>query len=251
MHLSQIIIVLCRPEESRNIGSVCRSMLTMDITQLRIVGKKEDYDENQVNTLALHAKGIWNEAQFFTTLEEATHDSVLIAGTTRRRGKKRSTLLLPEEFAHHVIRIPKSQSKIALVFGNERTGLTDEELAICTMGVTIPSSNTFGSLNLSHAVQIFTYELFRAYNNQKNCEKTISPGYTPITIKRLDESITVILNSLQEIGFFTQAGKIDMRHFWQTILSRAFLSQGEAKYLEKIFTKAAGLASKNKNNITS
>ncbi len=254
MLLSQITIVLCHPEESRNIGSVCRAMQTMDITHLRIVGTKQEYDENNVNTLALHAKGLWEMAEFYNTLEDATKDCAIIAGTTRRRGKKRkSALLLPEEFVAHIGKMPnnENQSRIALVFGNERTGLTDMELDVCTMGVTIPTSELFGSLNLSHAVQIFTYELFRAYNNQKSSTKTISPGYIPISVQKLHESIQIIMESLQKIGFFTQAGKKEMELFWKSILTRALLSKGEATYLEKIFKKAAGLASRNKSDISS
>ncbi len=251
MHLSQAIVVLCRPDESRNIGSVCRSMLTMDISQLRIVGKKSDYNENHVNTLALHAKTVWEKALFFDSLYEATKDCAIIAGTTRRRGQKRkNALLLPEEFSQFVANISDNETKekglLAIVFGNERTGLTDAELEVCTMGVTIPTSSEFGSLNLSHAVQIIAYELFRA--NQK---KSISPGYIPIPVYQLDKTIDTILNSLQSIGFFTQAGKKDMKLFWKNILSRSLLSKGESTYLEKIFTKLAGLHLKNKTDISS
>ncbi len=251
MQLSQVIIILCHPDESRNIGSVCRSMLTMDITRLRIVGKKEDYDENHVLTLALHAKDVWASAEFFETLENATKDCSIIAGTTRRRGKKRKTaLLLPEEFAQQVAAIPDTNNEteglLGLVFGNERTGLTDEELDICTMGVTIPTSNDFGSLNLSHAVQIFTYELFRSCKKESH---SISPGYIPISIETLNHVIETIIESLQTIGFFKQAGKKEMKLFWQSILSRSLLSKSEASYLQKIFTKAAGLYSKNKRDI--
>ncbi len=246
MQLSQVIIVLCNPDESRNIGSVCRAMLTMDIQKLRIVGEKSSYDENQVHTLALHARDVWAKAEFFATLEEATQDCAIIAGTTRRRGKKRkNALLLPEEFADHVMNIPDTtqegkESTLALVFGNERTGLTDIELDVCTMATTIPTSETFGSLNLSHAVQLFSYELFRACR-RKDVTRPISPGYTPVSVKALQKTIDTILNSLQTIGFFTQSGKKDMNLFWQSILTRALLSQNEATYLEKIFTKAAGL----------
>ncbi len=254
MTLSQVVIVLCNPDESRNIGSVCRAMLTMNIRRLRIVGNRSQYDENHILTLALHAKEVWNSVEFFETLEQATGDCVIIAGTTRRRGKKRkNALLLPEEFATHVSHIPdtkdQNEAQLALVFGNERTGLTDIELDVCTMGVTIPTGNEFGSLNLSHAVQIFTYELFRASRKKADSIESISPGYIPISVNRLNNTLETIVNSLQKIGFFKLSGKKEMTMFWQSILTRALLSQGEATYLEKIFTKAAALSLRNKNNI--
>ncbi|MDE7392107.1 MAG: RNA methyltransferase, partial [Treponemataceae bacterium] len=127
--------------------------------------------------------------------------------------------------------------KAALIFGNERTGLTDDELTACTAGVVIPASPDFASLNLSHAVQIMSYQLFRT-------QDTTSPGYTPITLERLDCTVTTIADDLQKIGFFTLAGRPDMERFWRMILSRAALSEGEAAYLEKLFDKAAGLATR-------
>ena len=242
MDLGKICIVLVRPEESRNIGAACRALANNDIADLRIVGKKSDYEDGAVRTLALHAADIWESARFFRSITDATADCTLSAGTTRRRGKNRKgKLLLPEEFAAKAADICNAQGTVAAVFGNERTGLTDEELAECTLGVTIPSSERFASLNLSHAVQIICYALFR----KKHCGIT---GYTPLPLSRIDETVSIIADNLQKIGFFSVTGRRDMEYFWRAILSRASLSEGEAQYLEKIFTKAAGLASRNKIN---
>ena len=242
MDLGKICIVLVRPEESRNIGAACRSLANNDIADLRIVGKKSDYDDAAVRTLALHASDIWESARFFSSITEATADCTLSAGTTRRRGKNRKgKLLFPEEFAGKAADICNAQGTVAAVFGNERTGLTDEELAECTLGVTIPSSERFASLNLSHAVQIICYALFR----EKHCGIA---GYTPLPLSRIDTTVSLIADNLQKIGFFSVTGRRDMEKFWRALLSRAALSEGEAKYMEKIFTKAAGLSSRNKIN---
>ncbi len=238
MNLSNIVIVLDRPDESRNIGSVCRAMANNDIKKLRIVGKKSDYDEERVRILAIHAAYIWENAEFFGSITEAVSDCAIAAGTTRRRGKKRGKLLLPEEFAETASSITEENAKVAVVFGNERTGLEEEELDECTMGVTIPSSDDFGSLNLSHAVQIISYQLFRA-------QKKISKGSVPVSLSRLEKTVENITENLQKIGFFKVAGKEDMERFWRDVLSRASLSESEAAYIEKTFSKAAGLASKN------
>ena len=241
MNLKNIVIVLTHPEESRNIGAVCRAMANNDISDLRIVGTRADYDDERVRILAIHAAPIWEQAQFFDSITVATADCVFSAGTTRRRGKKRKgKLLLPEEFAKQADAVTAG-GKVAAVFGNERTGLTDEELLECTMGVTIPSSESFASLNLSHAVQIIAYHLFRE-------QAKISPGSVPVTLERLDNTVLRIADSLQKIGFFSVTGRPDMEHFWRNILSRAALSEGEAAYLEKVFDKAAGLAGKSRQS---
>lgn len=236
MNLSNICIVLTNPDESRNIGSACRAMANMGIKNLRIVGRKENYDDEKVRILALHASYIWDNALFFESITQAAKDCTICAGTTRRRGKKRKSFLIhPEEFAELCDKT--SDARIAVVFGNERTGLTDTELEECSLGVTIPSDADFGSLNLSHAVQIICYELFKKAG-------TFSNGYTPVSLERLDKAISTITQSQKKIGFFKQTDSGDMEHFWRSILSRASLSESELKYLEKIFTKSAGLISK-------
>ncbi|MBQ7158175.1 MAG: RNA methyltransferase [Treponema sp.] len=245
MNLKKIVIVLVHPDESRNVGAVCRAMANNGISALRIVGKREDFDDERVRILAIHAAGIWEQAQFFDSITAATADCVFAAGTTRRRGKKRKgKLLLPEEFTELASQATGTKNdeggKIAAVFGNERTGLLDEELNECTMGVTIPSCPDFASLNLSHAVQIICYHLFRSQ------DKT-SPGYMPLTLARIDRTVKTITDNLKEIGFFSLNGREDMERFWRMILSRAALSEGEAAYLEKIFNKAAGLSCRNQN----
>lgn len=237
MNLENIVVVLCRPEESRNIGAACRAMANNSIQHLRIVGKKADIDVEKVHVLAIHAADIFDKAEFFDSITQATADCVFSAGTTRRKGKKRKgKLLLPEEFADFAAKTSEN-GKVAVVFGNERTGLEDDELLECTMGVTIPSSQEFASLNLSHAVQIICYHLFRTKTQGKT-------GYTPIDLKRLDFTVNTIANDLQKIGFFKIAGRKDMENFWRDILSRASLSEGEASYLEKIFDKTVGLTQK-------
>lgn len=243
MDLSKVYIILDHPDECRNIGSACRAMANSDITHLRIVGKKENYDAEKVHVLAIHAAYIYDNAEFFDSIKDAVKDCSIAAGTTRRRGQNRKgKLLLPEEFAD-IVKVQtgtdeKDGTNIAVVFGNERTGLTDDQLKECTLGVTIPSSDTFGSLNLSHAVQIISYHLYRKKNEG-------IAGYTPLTLERLDKTVQVITDNLKKIGFFKVAGRPDMEAFWKSVLSRAALSESEAQYIEKTFTKAAGLACKN------
>jgi rRNA methylase len=244
MDLKKICVLLVRPEESRNIGAACRAMANNGIRDMRIVGNRADFDDEKIHILAIHAGLIWEQARFYGSITEATADCTLSAGTTRRRGKNRKgKLLLPEEFAAKTSDITGSPGEtaggiVAAVFGNERTGLTDDEMAECTLGVTIPSCEDFASLNLSHAVQIICYHLFR--------EKTKGiTGYTPLPLSRIDQTVATIADNLQKIGFFSVTGRPEMEQFWRGILSRSALSEGEARYIEKTFTKAAGLAARN------
>ncbi len=239
MKLSDIQIVLCNPGESRNVGAVCRVMKNMGLENLRIVGVREGFDDEKVRTLAVHAGDIWEQTVFFPSLNDALTDCTFAAGTTRRRGKKRTRrAVTPEEFAGIAA---AGGGRGAVVFGNERTGLTDDEMLRCTIPVYIPSDDAFPSLNLSHAVQVIAYLLFRKLKRSEN-------GYTPVPLERLDAAVHHIGAKLQEIGFFSVTGRPEMELFWREILSRSSLSEGELRYLETMFTKTAGLAGKNQGN---
>lgn len=208
-------------------------MKNMGCKNLRIIGDKSEFSDHQVRTLAVHAADIWENALFFPPsiigLTQALSDCTIAAGTTRRMGQKRKSWgMTPEQFA--VFGSQSGDSKKAVVFGNERTGLTDEELGCCTLAVNIPTSDTFPSLNLSHAVQIMTYTLFRAYDTKHR-------GYEPIQLSRLEDITQSISENLTRIGLYKTSGKVDNDEFLQGVFSRAALSEGEAKRLKDLFQK--------------
>lgn len=244
MIIDNIYIILDRPSENRNIGAACRAMANNAVSHLRIVGKREDYDDEKVRVLAIHAANIWEHCEFYSSITEAVADCSIAFGTTRRKGKRRrDKYYFPEEAAVKTNELTEQGAKIAVVFGNERTGLTDEELDECTSAVTIPSSDVFPSLNLSHAVQIMCYHFFR--EAEQKAKGHSSSGFTPVSLGRLDKTVTTITDNLKKIGFFKITGRDEQERFWKDILSRADLSEGEVQYLEKIFSKAGGLVSKN------
>ncbi len=210
-------------------------MKNMSCAELRIVGNKADYSDEQVRTLAVHAADIWESAKFYEPtaegLRESLRDSVLSAGTTRRMGYKRKSWgMTPEQFTERVRGI--GDGSVAIVFGNERTGLTDEELECCSVAINIPSNDDFPSLNLSHAVQIMTYALFRAFDGHKR-------GYDAVTKDRLAQTIASISESIDHVGLFQLGGKRDNELFLEAIFARAGLSESEARRVEKLFRKLA------------
>jgi len=233
-HLDRFRIVLVEPQDSGNVGAVCRSMKTMGITQLRIIGRRKNFfDENRVRTLSLHAWDIFDNAMFFETLPEAIEDVALAAGITRRTGKFRKYFSLsPEQLPEYLS--DAGHGPVALVFGRESDGLTDYELSCCNLAVSIPSSRMFPSLNLSHAVQIITYTLFRSIQSP-------SAGYSAAPQKAIGHLQETITDSLDSIGFFKQNEKEEVGRFFRDIFSRSLLSEKESARLEKMFRKMAAL----------
>jgi tRNA/rRNA methyltransferase len=210
-------------------------MKNMGCYDLRIAGNREDYSDEQVRWLSVHATDIWETAKFFEPtvdgLKRAMADCAIAAGTTRRMGQKRKSWgLTPEQFAAHIRE--SGGGTAAIVFGNERTGLTDEELDCCSLAINIPSNDDFPSLNLSHAVQVMTYTLFRAFDEHQR-------GYEPISLERLRTLVSSISGDIDRVGLFRLAGKTDNDTFLEGIFARAGLSESEAQRVEKLFRRIA------------
>lgn len=236
--LKDVRIVLVRPRDPRNVGAACRAMKCMGITSLAIV-PEGIIDPQQARTLAHYATDVLENATLHADLRDAIGEAVLVAGTTRRRGRSRKYFtLFPEQLAERIA--SAGEGMVAVVFGNEDTGLTDEELSLCHLAVTIPASPDFPSLNLSHAVQVICYEIYRASN------KAHLTPFSPINANAVDDLVSVITGSLKRIGFFTLVGPQQMAVFLRDIIARAGLSVNEAKRIGVTFRKIAGLVTKTR-----
>lgn len=247
----EIIVILCRAETSLNVGAVCRVMANTDLSVLRIVGNKNTYNETEVLTLALHARYIWDEANFFPPtlegLKNATSDCNAVFATTRRVGVKRKNQgLSVSEFVH--LSKKENFKKIAIVFGNERTGLTDEEVSVCSHAVNISSSKNYPSYNLSHAVLIIAYSLFmEKEKTQSTKDEKIIPllkwknnneeKREIITFNTSCEIASNITSKLEEMGLYRKGGKKDCNIFLSQMMVRAKLTEEEAEFFQDIFNK--------------
>ena len=238
MSLHHVHVVLSHPSEPRNVGAVCRAIKNAGITRLTIVTDSE-IDFDAALPLAVDARDLLDAARIVSDLPAALAGSTLIAGVTRRVGQRRKQVsFTPWQLAGKAADLSMSPSNatLSIVFGNEQSGLSDAELELCHMAVSIPSSPDFPSLNLSHAVQVIAYELYIA-----NLAGRASVGYQPIDSQELATEVARIVKSLENLGFRTQAGPQGMRTFLTDILGRAMLSQAEADRLMGLFEKLDGM----------
>jgi len=233
-NLDRIEIILVDTQDGANIGSACRAMKTMGLSHLTLV-TRSTYDENRVRTLALHASDLWENRKEFTSLEEAIKDSVLAVAATRRHGKYRKmSCVTPEELAQRVTVTPKG--KISIVFGCESSGLTDQQVRLCSMVVTIPTSDAFPSLNLAQAVQIICYSLF------SNLKKYPSGGNI-VNLERVNAAAQKCFDALEEIGYFKSDEERGYTfEFLKDQFARCSMTESEIKRFEKIFTKRTAVA---------
>lgn len=233
--LDRVKVVLARPEGARNVGAVCRAMKSMGLKNLVLVSPSW-FDPDEVYQSAIHARELYDGAERFYDLNEALAGTAISAGITRRRGSRRKWFsILPEELAEKSASLDSGVT--ALVFGNERTGLSDEELNCCNIACHIPTSPEFPSLNLSHAVQLITAAFWR----QSIGERT--GGYNPVSRGEVDHLVSVIHDSLEAMNYFKAADRFHTDRYFRDILARSSLSVKEARHMEKIFRKLQYLRS--------
>lgn len=250
MSLENIRIVLARPSEPRNVGAVCRAMKNSGLSRLSIVAP-DGVDEERARPLAVAALDVLEQAVITADLPSAIRGSSMVAGVTRRTGKRRKAASFrPWEFATQVtgaVNGTSEQGIVSVVFGNEQSGLSDEELQLCQMAVAIPTSDAQPSLNLSHAVQVIGYELYIAdrINVGRRDGVALAPRIRPrhraIDIDQLDRSVDAIIASMHALGFQTQPGPQGMRAFLMDTLGRAMLTKAEVDRFQMVFSKIAGM----------
>lgn len=229
-NLDRIHIVLVEPQDSANIGSVCRAMKTMGINSLDIVGR-DTFDIDRLKSLSVHAFDVFEKATLYKDLDQCLSSSSFSVAFTRRKGKFRKiTAFTPSELTKFISSYPEGD--ISLVFGRENNGLNDNEVKCCNAVCTIETSPQFPSLNLSQSVQIASYSLFTGISDYNTTKRAIS-------LNTVDKVVDNAVSSLESIGYFKQGSKEkqDYEIFIKDFVSRGSFSENERKKIDKFFTK--------------
>ncbi|MBT8143938.1 MAG: RNA methyltransferase, partial [Gammaproteobacteria bacterium] len=157
MNSDDIHIVLVETSHPGNIGATARAMKTMGLTRLRLV-KPKIFPDADATARASGADDILDTAQVFGSLQEAIADCVAVVGTTARSRTLSAPVISPRNSAARIAATLPS-GPVAMVFGRERAGLSNDELDHCNWLVNIPANPDFSSLNLAMAVQLIAYEI--------------------------------------------------------------------------------------------
>jgi tRNA (cytidine32/uridine32-2'-O)-methyltransferase len=155
---TRIRIVLVGTQHPGNIGSAARALKTMGLSRLVLVAP-ERFPHIEAHALAAGADDVLAAAPVLATLAEAIADCRLVLGCTARSRRVALEEHLPRAAASLVTAQAGGGAEVALVFGRERTGLTNDELQLCHAAVHIPANPEYSSLNLAAAVQVLAYEL--------------------------------------------------------------------------------------------
>ncbi|SPL70613.1 RNA methyltransferase [Acinetobacter stercoris] len=158
-HLSHVRIVMVNTTLPANIGSALRAMKTMGLSKLVLVAPKT-YPHPDINALAAGAVDLIEQIEIVETLEEAIKDCHLVFGTSARSRTIPWPLLDARPAAQKSMQaVMQHQQEVAIIFGREDRGLTNEELALANYHVTIPVNSDYGVLNVAQAIQVICYEM--------------------------------------------------------------------------------------------
>jgi TrmH family RNA methyltransferase len=169
--MPEFVVVLVEPKYSGNVGAVARSMMNFDVRRLVLVNPACPLDQT-CYARAMHATGILDSAVTAPTFADALKDLDFLVATSSVEANSEKyylrTSVLLDKFASDVAKV---EGTVGLVFGREDYGLFNEEIAACDILVKIPTSDAYPSLNLSHAVALVLYELYKERRPGRNRRK--------------------------------------------------------------------------------
>ena len=224
-------MVLVEPKGAMNVGSVARLCVNFEVDELRIVSPKCDILSLEARKMALKGQKYLDNCKIFNNLEQAIFDcDLVLASSGRIENNKDSFFETSEEISQWILSF-KHINKLAIIFGREDRGLTNEELLLAQKVFKIPTSYNYPSLNLSHAVSIILYE-FRKFP-KKNHDKELKV-FDLASSKLVTESFDEIEEMLLRVGYLlkhTSKAKISK---FKKYISRAKTSTHEMNILRGI-----------------
>lgn len=155
------IVVLVEPQLGENIGMCARAMGNFSLTRLRIVNPRDGWPNMAAQRAAAGADHILDRVELFDTVQKAVADCSLLFATTARAHDQAKPVVGPEQAAREIVAEIAAQGTAAIMFGRERYGLQNDEVALANRIITFPVNPAFASLNLAQAVLLTGYEWFK------------------------------------------------------------------------------------------
>ncbi|HOO82914.1 MAG TPA: RNA methyltransferase [Alphaproteobacteria bacterium] len=233
-------IILTNPQMGENIGAAARAMLNFGLTDLRLVNPRDGWPNQRAIDMSSGALERMPPVGVFDTLGESISDLQLAYATTARRRDMIKPVLTPRTAAKDARGRLQNRQKIGFVFGAERTGLTNDEVALCSYIIQVPTNPEFSSLNLGQAVLLMAHELFQAADDTSG--RVMDTGDSPPALQEDCENFFKRLErELEAGGFFTAKDlKPTMVRNIRNIFTRSELSMQEINTLQGIVSVLIG-----------
>ena len=245
--LEHIHIVMVSTTHSGNIGAAARAMKNMGLSRLTLVDPIAAIDDEAI-ARAAGAADILTNARIVATLEEAIADCGLVVGTSARSRHIPWPLMNPRQCAAKVAEVIPVGNEVALVFGRESSGLTNEELHLCHAHVHIPTNPDYSSLNVAQAIQVLSYEMRMALVEQDVSEQGVwgvTWDYPLATHGELDGFFNHLESTLTDVGFLNPNEPKQLMSRLRRLFQRAAPDKTEVSILRGILAtvqKATGVS---------
>jgi tRNA/rRNA methyltransferase len=228
-------VILSEPQLGENIGACARAMANFGLSDLRLVSPRDGWPNEKAEAMAAGAAGLIANARVFDNVEQAIGKLQLVYAATARDRTMAKPVLTPAEAARRLREAAAKGVRTGLLFGNERAGLSNDEVALADCIVTIPTDTAgFSSLNLGQAVLLLGYEWFKA--GDATLPEHIDQGaQLPATREELILLFEHLEEELERGGFlFPPGNRPGMIRSLRSILHRAQLTDQEVRTLRGV-----------------
>ena len=234
-----VVIVLNEPQDRVNIAGGIRAMMNTGLRRLRLVDPVE-WDEYRIEGIAHGSELVRHRAEFYESLDAATGDAVEVVGTTARRRAMRHSWEHPRDGAGEILELAASGSgPVAIVFGREDIGLTNEQLDRCDRIWTVPTDPERPSLNLAQAVLLVCYELWLAGPGSEKPLPRPRRDAPPATAAHIEDVFTHVDRHLRAINFYRGGKNPDaVLRTLRAIVRRAGIDEREAELIRAISARS-------------
>ena len=227
-------IILSHPRLGENVGAAARAMANFGMHDLRLVKPKCPWPNEKATAMAVGASNVTEDAKLFSTLKEGLGDLNFVLATTARARGVTKEILTPSEGARRLHAAIARGEKTGILFGNERTGLENDEVSLCDAVITIPTSE-FSSINLGQAVLLVAYEWFRDADKTPAAVIEHNPVHRKPTRAELFALFEHLEKELLENGFLFPPQKADpMMRAMRATIHRANLTYQEVQTIRGI-----------------
>ncbi len=228
--LRRVTVVLVEPQDPINIGGVVRAMKNMGLSRLHLV-RPADFDAHRIEGVAHTGRDVIGSARQFDDLSDAVAHARLVVGTTARGRRVRRNYRRPREVAKEIVEAAAGGEEVAIVFGREDRGLSNDQLDLCGRVSVIPTDPDHTSLNLAQAVMVHAYEIWRAANEEIPFKQ---PRRTAARASReeLENLVREIEASLMAIDFFKAHKVTSIVRTLHEVVGRADLDERETALLK-------------------
>ncbi|MBF0094072.1 MAG: RNA methyltransferase [Alphaproteobacteria bacterium] len=231
------VFILVRPQLDENMGTSVRAMLNCGLTRLRLVSPRDDHLSDKAIAAASGAGDVLREAEVFSSLDEAIADLRHVYATSARRREMAKPVMTPRHALADIRTALSHGEPCGLLFGPERTGLTNDEMAQADTVVEVPLNPAFASLNLAQAVLIMGYEWYQGGADAPPVELPLNGG-RPATRAELLNLFLHLERELDDCGFLRVRDKRpSMVRNLRNMFGRAGLTEQEVRTLHGIITE--------------